>query len=131
MWADFSCTTLEVGAESNNYYIRTRLIMVKYQITYTNKHQERSDRARMAIDLKLIYWKDRPRPKDWYWFEGNITIESVPGRDVDCVIIYCKHLAHPHVPGFIDELVKNKTVNSVCYDQGDDFYITIYAKFPW
>jgi len=104
--------------------------MVKYQITYVNKHPERSDRARMAIDLKLIYWKDRERPKDWYWFEGNITIESVPRSDKDCVNIYCKHLSNPHERGFIDELVKNKSIDFVCYDQGDSFFITIYAKFP-
>ena len=104
--------------------------MIKYQITYTNKHPERSDRARMAIDLKKIYWQDRVRPKDWYWFEGNITIESVPGQEVDCVNIHVKQTDNPYNNRFVNELKMINSVEFICYDQGDDFYITVYAKFP-
>jgi len=46
----------------------------------------------MALDLKGIYWKNRILPKEWYWFEKMITIESVPLDGCDCVLIVIDYL---------------------------------------
>ncbi|MGQ8336285.1 hypothetical protein ACUNWD_07005 [Sunxiuqinia sp. A32] len=104
--------------------------MVVYQITYINKHPQRSDRARMAIDLKKIYWQDCKLPKDWYWFEGNISIVSVADRETDCVKIECLLLQDPFDNDFIKELKKNKDIDCIAYEQGDDFYVTVFSRFP-
>ncbi|WP_372772085.1 hypothetical protein [Mangrovibacterium sp.] len=103
--------------------------MVRFQIRYKDKHPERSDRARMALDLKKIYWKDRKLPADWYWFEGNITITSVPDHRGDCVELECKHMSSPWDDGFREAIADINDVDAILWDQGDRFWITIFRRW--
>lgn len=101
--------------------------MVRFQIQYKNKWQKRSDRARMALDLKKIYWGDRERPKDWYWFEGNIEIISVPDLSYDCLIVECKHMDDAWSHGFRDGIADVLEIDALLWeDKGQ--WLTSYVN---
>lgn len=102
--------------------------MVTFRITYASKISKISDKARIAIDLKRIYWQNRKLPEDWYLFEGNVNIKSVSNSLYDRVIIECKHELNEWSSPIYGTLKKYPYINAIEYAQSDDFFITMFCR---
>ncbi|WP_321289393.1 hypothetical protein [uncultured Sunxiuqinia sp.] len=107
--------------------------MKTYRIIYGNKIPNVSNRKRVALDLKSLYWKDRELPKDWYWFENNIELKEVLGREYDSVdvILSGKLLDDASsFPPIIMELKRYKNVSAILFlqDNIENNWVTIFSR---
>ena len=109
--------------------------MRTYRIKYKYKIPNVSNRRRMALQLKPLYWQNKQIPKDWYWFENKIELKEVPEPHTDCVDVLCSHElmeGGSWIPPIIMELRDYKDIDAILYLQGnvENNWITLYRKFP-
>ncbi|MGQ7870913.1 hypothetical protein [Sunxiuqinia sp. sy24] len=109
--------------------------MHTYRIKYKEKIPNISNRRRVALQLKPLYWNNRQTPNDWYWFENKIELKEVPEPHDYCVDVICSDKLLEGGAWFAPIIMKlrpNKDIDAILYLQGniEDNWVTIYSKFP-
>lgn len=104
--------------------------MHTYRIKYKEKIPNTSNRRRIALQLKPLYWKDRPIPKDWYWFEKNIELKEVPEPRDNCVDVLCSNElleGGAWMAPIIMKLIANKDIDAILYLQGTCIFKSVLS----